>query len=821
MKIFLVQMDGFDSAAVTFFFATVGFTTSPVDTPANTHFEEKVSASGFVKRDLFRAGATFGRSRVSFGDVVLRNAAQLNQEGDLDFLNDVAFDGRDITVWFGEDDGAFPGDFEEVFTATMEQALVARTEVTVKVRGLGQSLELPFREVFFAGTGDLEGGDDLAEKPKPFAFGATLNVGPILVNRDENIYQMHDGAVDDLTVYDRGAQIGSADNFSFSDFTTPGENLGVSNAIAYSPTLNLFVMAGAIFRAAMTSPDGEVWTLREIPGATIAVAPAGTTTLEGVAWDEDAALFVAVGDNGASGAGKIFTSPDGVVWTARTSTTTATNKRLLDAAYAPALNRWVVVGEDAHIETAGAAADQWTSQTSAFTGTSIIYSVAWSPSLALFCAVGDNGEINTSTDGFTWTLRTSTHGTSTINSVAWDEVLGIFVAIGTGVKYSSSTDGINWTARTVPGSPVGTPAQVIATKNGFLVAGPGSGVYHSVDGITWTFKALASTGSIKGIAVGSGLTVGVFDTKAATSLMIRKEYASTSDLLDSDLEPEPKTAGTFLAGGYFRIGAAPDGIITADVTIGSLAADRTAGQAFAALMTAKGVAFNSNDVDDLDSLQDAVVGFYLDTSVVRTAAIVDDVTESVGAWWGEDRQGVMRIARLDDPSAQSSILTLRDTDMMENEPLERLRTNDTGRGVPFFRTVVRYAKNWTVQRTDIPQTLSDARRSFLEERLRDASYEDTSVQTKHLLAGEFQIDTLLLLLADADTEAVRLQSLRGVKRDRFEFGIELTATTVVIDQGDIIEVIHPRFGLSGGKNFVVLSVESDPRNKTVTLGIWG
>ena len=75
--------------------------------------------------------------------------------------------------------------------------------------------------------------------------------------------------------------------------------------------------------------------------------------------------------------------------------------------------------------------------------------------------------------------------------------------------------------------------------------------------------------------------------------------------------------------------------------------------------------------------------------------------------------------------------------------------------------------------------------------------------------------------AGATTEAARLQALRGTKRDRYGFEVALDAETDVIDLGHIINVTHSRFGLSSGKDFVVMMVEPIANRERLRLEVWG
>ena len=86
----------------------------------------------------------------------------------------------------------------------------------------------------------------------------------------------------------------------------------------------------------------------------------------------------------------------------------------------------------------------WTNRTS---GATTLRSVTYSETLNLFVAVGSGGAILTSSDGISWTRRTS--GTSNdLYSVTYSEILGLFVVVGSGGKNITSTDAITWSSRT-------------------------------------------------------------------------------------------------------------------------------------------------------------------------------------------------------------------------------------------------------------------------------------------------------------------------------------------------------------------------------------
>ncbi len=104
---------------------------------------------------------------------------------------------------------------------------------------------------------------------------------------------------------------------------------------------------------------------------------------------------------------------------------------------------------------------------------------------------------------------------------------------------------------------------------------------------------------------------------------------------------------------------------------------------------------------------------------------------------------------------------------------------------------------------------------------REVSDTDASVQTKHLHAPQVTYETLLTIEANALAEATRRQALHGVDRVRYELVIPLDSGSVTLDLGDTIQLTHPRYALSGGKKFIVVSLDTDGKNERLTLTVWG
>lgn len=229
----------------------------------------------------------------------------------------------------------------------------------------------------------------------------------------------------------------------------------------------------------MTSVDGKAWTTRSIPAgvnptavcfgggtfvATLGLSSSVLVSTDGIAWVEQttgvsahdwfdvcfaAGQFVAVANSFSST--PIMTSPDGEVWTARTSPT----PYLLRVAYGA--GRFLSIGNEGAVYSldgitwlaAGAAPTDYAFSTVGF-GAGVFVATA-------FDTVGDPpgaDKILTSPDGAVWTERTSP-----ISDALWERVVyggGCLLLLsggGDNARVASSVDGgVTWVAQASAGT---------------------------------------------------------------------------------------------------------------------------------------------------------------------------------------------------------------------------------------------------------------------------------------------------------------------------------------------------------------------------------
>jgi len=112
-----------------------------------------------------------------------------------------------------------------------------------------------------------------------------------------------------------------------------------------------------------------------------------------------------------------------------------------------------------------------------------------------------------------------------------------------------------------------------------------------------------------------------------------------------------------------------------------------------------------------------------------------------------------------------------------------------------------------------------ARRAFLEQTYREEVSTDTAVQTKHLEAGVLEVNSLMVVAANAATEAARLQALYGTERDVYR--VKLKIQPFARELNDTVELKIARYALDAGKKFRVVGLTENAGKNEVDLELWG
>ena len=292
----------------------------------------------------------------------------------------------------------------------------------------------------------------------------------------------------------------------------------------------------------------------------------------------------------------------------------------------------------------------------------------------------------------------------------------------------------------------------------------------------------------------------------------------------ASMEANAPAAGQYrawLAGGCVRLGASPTGTVTADATQGATAADRTAAQIIKAIMLKAGIAagdISAADVSALDAACSYPLGVYLPHGQeTSAAALIDEVANSIGAWWGVDRLGVFRMGRIVVPVG-TPIATITPVEILS---IDRTSTSDKGAGVPAWSVSVGYARVYSPSE-DLAGSVSAAEKARMAEAYRRSIATDAAVKTTHKYSPELVFDTQIVGAADASAEATRRLSMYKARRDMLQIRVRLEPELAAsIDLGQIVTVQMPRYGMDAGKKYLLVGIRTDMRNNIFDLTVWG
>lgn len=278
---------------------------------------------------------------------------------------------------------------------------------------------------------------------------------------------------------------------------------------------------------------------------------------------------------------------------------------------------------------------------------------------------------------------------------------------------------------------------------------------------------------------------------------------------------------TWLAGGCIRLGSSPVGTVTVDATQGATAADRTAAQIIKTILIKGGVSvgdISSSDITALDAACNYVLGVYMphgqETSAV---SLIDEVANSIGAWWGVDRLGVFRLGRIVVPTG-TAIGSISGVEILS---IDRTNTSDKGAGVPAWSVSVGYSRVYEPT-DDLAASITAAEKARMKEEYRRAIIVDTGTKTANTYSPELVFNTLITTEADAIAEATRRRVMYGSRRDMLQLRVRLEPELAsLVDLGQIITVSLNRYGLSSGKKFLIVGIRTDMQNNIFDLTVWG
>lgn len=256
--------------------------------------------------------------------------------------------------------------------------------------------------------------------------------------------------------------------------------------------------------------------------------------------------------------------------------------------------------------------------------------------------------------------------------------------------------------------------------------------------------------------------------------------------------------------GCFQLGGAPDGAVTCDVRgdAPSQKYAKTIADAIIALTMSLGPGLAPEDFDaqswfELGPRLAAEIGWGRGTEPMTTAAAVDEILTSSGAWMFGTRAGKLAIALIGSPKAAPD-LTLIEPDLLDVAPAALPSDlQPTPQAVE-----VRAARNWTPLDDVAGSVDADTRAALASEGAVERAFSN-AIAARSTTARTLRFEGLYRYTADAQARAAELRTwlerglrLINVTTDRYLGQVEL---------GHTAHVTYPYYGLAGGWSGTVVA----------------
>lgn len=212
----------------------------------------------------------------------------------------------------------------------------------------------------------------------------------------------------------------------------------------------------------------------------------------------------------------------------------------------------------------------------------------------------------------------------------------------------------------------------------------------------------------------------------------------------------------------------------------------------------------------VNGINSSIVGIYTGISEISIATVFDWLISSIGGYWSFTRVDQLKVGIVTSPGTSKRTIDGNDIKSIRVDPAQ----------LPSYRTKVGYNKVWTVQQpADLAGSVTAARQQFVKEEYRYAVNENLAIQSQHKLAQDRQIKALFSASADAQTESDRQQLIHGVHRRLYD--VDINGIFYDVEDGDVVKLEYPRFGLNAGKSFLIIQLSENAKTNASTMGLWG
>lgn len=312
------------------------------------------------------------------------------------------------------------------------------------------------------------------------------------------------------------------------------------------------------------------------------------------------------------------------------------------------------------------------------------------------------------------------------------------------------------------------------------------------------------------------------------------EFLAIDDVKDQGVSLNPSeewdiSIDSSIHGFRFNEGNNPAGKITADVRgahVGGNLINRLPEVINYLVERSDGVVPTSDidtySVNTIDALAPYNICYY-GRDATTISSVLSQVMDSYCGWWYFDRFGMLKVGRLEQPSA-STVLEVNDINIIGDISIRFDDANGLSNSIAAV-------KNWS------PNTDSDIAGSLLvdatglqtAERLkRPYQVISTSVPTIHpsysFAIGAEPIKTLIADESSAQSEIDRIAGDFLFSNEKYFYTVQVAiegSLAYELEPGDSVLLKTDRFGLSAGKSLLLLAVKTRLLSSVVELTLWG
>lgn len=212
-----------------------------------------------------------------------------------------------------------------------------------------------------------------------------------------------------------------------------------------------------------------------------------------------------------------------------------------------------------------------------------------------------------------------------------------------------------------------------------------------------------------------------------------------------------------------------------------------------------------------DTLPAYTLGLFIDDDQ-SIAAAMDEVCTSVGACWLFNRLNQVALVHFDGLQTTTDTLTPDDIEDDSLVPVRRI--------APAKTVTIGYQRNWAPQGDGLAGSVRETTpelATLYEQEESAVVAENAGIVTTYPDAAAISVSTLIVLEADAETEATRRAALAAVPHTVYE--VAAFASPFAMTLGQTITVEYPQY-FAGGDDAVVVRLVDEPNESSVRMEVW-